>query len=115
MKIIVTLASTLTIQLISLRVGLMSRHTESLDTFYLTQLDVLMELVVSSWPDAEYYLKKLRRVREHLMEFGAKAFEANPNHFNTLIHGDMFVLFHSFKILRSFLNDNSNKIRLFFV
>lgn len=70
--------------------GLMSRHTNSLDTFYLTQFDVLME-VVSTWSDAEYYIPKLQHVRKHLMKKGAKAFEPDQNHFNTLIHGDMFV------------------------
>lgn len=74
-------------------IGLMSRHTNVFDTFYLTQLDVLMEEVVSKWPDADYYLAKLRRVRDNLMELGAKAFEPDPSHFNTLIHGDMFVDF----------------------
>lgn len=71
----------------------MSRHTKVLDTFYLTQLDVLMEEVVSTWPDADYYMEKLRRVHNNLMELGAKAFEPDPSHFNTLIHGDMFVDF----------------------
>lgn len=77
-------------------VGLMSRHTNSLDTFYLTQLDVLMEVVLPMWPNADYFMPKLRRVRNNLMANGAKAFDADPNHFNTLIHGDMFVYLCNF-------------------
>lgn len=68
----------------------MSQHTNLYDTFYLSQFDAMTE-VVSSWPDANNYITKLRRLRSSLLERGCKAFELNPNHFNTLIHGDMFV------------------------
>lgn len=47
--------------------------------------------VLSEWSDGDYYVKKLKRVRKNLMEKGAKAFAPDPNHFNTLIHGDMWV------------------------
>ncbi|XP_031633749.1 uncharacterized protein LOC116347328 [Contarinia nasturtii] len=70
--------------------GLMSRHTNVLDTFYVTQLNVMME-VVATWPNSAYYIEKLERLRCNLMEKGAKAFDAEPNQFNTLIHGDMWV------------------------
>lgn len=70
----------------------MSRHTDALDTFFLTQFDVLME-VVSTWPDNEHYIDKLQRLRNDLMERGAKAFDPDPKHFNTLIHGDLYVFF----------------------
>lgn len=68
----------------------MSRHTDVFDTFYITQLEVLME-VVSTWEDSSYYMEKLDRLRGTIMEKGAKAFSADPSHFNTMIHGDMFV------------------------
>lgn len=68
----------------------MSRHTDVFDIFYITQLEVLME-VVSTWEDSEYFLEKLHRLRGTIMEKGAKAFSADPNHFNTMIHGDMLV------------------------
>lgn len=67
----------------------MSRHTNVLDTFYVTQLDVMTE-VVSTWPNGAYYMEKLQRLRCNIMEKGAKAFDAEPKHFNTLIHGDMY-------------------------
>lgn len=69
----------------------MSRHTDVFNTFYVTQLDVMME-VVSTWPDSAYYIEKLQRLRSNLMAKGAQAFDPDPNHFNTMIHGDMFVL-----------------------
>lgn len=68
----------------------MSRHTDVLDTFYITQLDVLME-VVETWPDGDYFMEKLHRLRGTMMEKGANAFGADPDHFNTMIHGDMYV------------------------
>lgn len=70
----------------------MTRHTDVFDTFYRTQLDVLME-VVALWPDGAYYIEKLRRTHSNLMERGSSAFDPDPNHFNTMIHGDMFVTF----------------------
>lgn len=66
----------------------MSRHTDVFNKFYVTQLDVMME-VVSAWPDGEYYIKKLKRLRTNIMKRGSKAFDPEPNHFNTMIHGDM--------------------------
>lgn len=68
----------------------MSQHSNVYDTFYLTQFDAMTE-VISSWPNANHYVPKLRRLRSSLLERGSKAFDPNPNHFNTLNHGDMFV------------------------
>lgn len=56
---------------------------------FLTQLDALIELT-SSWPDFDYYTEKLRRFHGNLIEKGRQTFDANPNHFNTMIHGDMW-------------------------
>lgn len=77
----------------------MSRHTDTFNTFYCTQLDVLME-VVSTWEDSEYYTEKLHRLRGNIMDKGAKAFDPEPNHFNTMIHGDMFVSHNNFMNIR---------------
>lgn len=70
--------------------GLISRSTDGLNIFYLTNLDSVIE-VVSKWPDFTLYTEKLRRLRANFMEKGRKAFDAEPNHFNTLIHGDMWI------------------------
>lgn len=72
----------------------MSRHTNVYDTFYLTQFDAMTE-AISTWPDASLYVPKLRRLRNSLLEKGLNTFDPNPKHFNTLIHGDLFVnVFH---------------------
>lgn len=47
--------------------------------------------VVEKWPNADYYMPKLRRVRTHLMERGAATFQPDPSHFNTLVQGDLYV------------------------
>lgn len=70
--------------------GLMSRHTDVFDVFYLTQLDVVIE-VLSEWPNGDYYIDKLKRVQENVMKKGARAFAPDASHFNTLIHGDLCV------------------------
>lgn len=79
----------------------MSRHTDAFDVFYLTQLDMMTE-VLSEWSDGDYYIEKMKRVRTILMDRGANAFAPDPNHFNTLIHGDLYVLFLGY--FATFLN-----------
>lgn len=69
--------------------GLITRDTDVLSTFYLTQFDAAVE-VISTWPDFVYYAEKLRRIRGVFMERGRLAFDPSPKHFNTLIHGDMW-------------------------
>lgn len=93
----------------------MTCHTTTLDAFYCTQFDCMME-IVEKWPNADYYIPKLRRLRTHLMENGSAAFQPDPNHFNTLIQGDLFVQFFllicffltSFKMKGKLANCNHN-------
>lgn len=68
----------------------MDRTTRLFDTFYLTQFDTMTE-VVSTWPNAHYYLPKFRRLGNKLLERGFNTVNPDPNsnHFNTLIHGDL--------------------------
>lgn len=73
-----------------LRLGLMTSHSSTLDVFYCSQFDCLIE-VVETWSNADYYVPKLRRLRTRLMERGAAAFQPDPSHFNTLIQGDLYV------------------------
>lgn len=56
---------------------------------YTTQLDALIE-IVGSWTNYEYYAEKLRQLQPNLLEKGRCAFDAQPHHFNTLIHGDIW-------------------------
>lgn len=70
----------------------MTRHTTTLDSFYCGQFDCMME-IIEKWPNADCYIPKLRCLRTRLMERGASAFQPDPNHFNTLIQGDLFVSF----------------------
>lgn len=69
--------------------GSISRATDKLNNFYLTQFDAAVE-VIAKWPDFAAYTDKLRRLRDNLIEKGRKAFDTDPKHFNTLIHGDMW-------------------------
>lgn len=76
-------------------IGIISRHSDAFNSSYLSQLDLLIELL-ESWPEYANYANKLRSLRPHLIERMRRAFDVNPNHFNTLIHGDMFVHFRYF-------------------
>lgn len=68
---------------------MLNRTNEGLNPIYTTQLDALIK-TISAWPNYEYYVEKLRRLRPRLIEKGRRAFDAQPNQFNTLIHGDMW-------------------------
>lgn len=81
--------------------GLISRATDKLNTFYLTQFDAAIE-VIAKWPDSGAYIDKLRRLRDNLMEKGRRAFDADPKHFNTMIHGDMWTN----NLLMKYANNN---------
>lgn len=70
--------------------GAMSRDSDAFHTFYYAQLDVIIE-VLSSWPDFVHYARKLRRLRNDIVEKGCQMFDPNPNHFNTLNHGDFWL------------------------
>lgn len=47
--------------------------------------------VISTWPDFDHYTEKLRRLRRNLIEKGCQMFDPNPNHFNSLNHGDFWL------------------------
>lgn len=64
------------------------------DDFYLSQFDAMIE-AISAWPNADDYIPKLRRLRDNLLEKGRQTYNPDPNNFNTLIHGDLFVYFFS--------------------
>lgn len=56
---------------------------------HLTIFDEVVELI-SEWPDFAGYTEKLRKMRPQLIEMERKCFDAQPNDFNTLIHGDFW-------------------------
>lgn len=58
--------------------------------FYYAQIDAVIE-VLSTWPDFEQYAVKLRRFRNDVVEKGCQMFDPNPDHFNTLNHGDLWL------------------------
>lgn len=53
------------------------------------QMDVLLE-VVSSWPDFSYYAHKLKVLRSRLMQRCIETVRPEPQHFNTIIHADLW-------------------------
>lgn len=74
--------------------GLIDRNSDVYDTFFLTHLDMTME-VVSEWSDGADYIEKLRCLRAKFLEKCAKTLDPDPIHFNALIHGDLYVFYLS--------------------
>lgn len=84
--------------------GLISRATDKLNNYYLTQFDAAVE-VIAKWPDFAAITEKLNGLRDNLMEKGRRAFDANPKHFNTMIHGDMWTN----NLMIKYANNNNSK------
>lgn len=71
--------------------GMISRHTDAFNALYNSQLNALIE-VIDSWAEFAVYTAKLRALQPNFIEKLRIVFDVNPNHFNTLIHGDMYVV-----------------------
>lgn len=69
--------------------GHISRGTDGFNTIYYSHFDIVIE-IISEWPESVDYVNKLRRIRDEVMERGYKVYDTNPNHFNTLVHDDLW-------------------------
>lgn len=68
---------------------MVNRQTDAFNSMYLTQLDAVIELI-TDWPNFKYYADKLRRFQSKMIENLCTMYDAVPEQFNTLIHGDMW-------------------------
>lgn len=68
----------------------MSRASDVFYSFFYLQFDAMID-VISTWSDFTQYTEKLRRLRPNLIEKGCQMFDLNPNHFNSLNHGDCWL------------------------
>lgn len=68
---------------------MINRNVPTLNIMHSTILDIVIESI-SEWPDFSYYAEKLRKFHPHLIERERQGFDALPNDFNTLIHGDFW-------------------------
>lgn len=71
------------------RDGLINQKMDGFNDFLLRQLDAVYE-VISMWPDFYEYATKIERLRGCLVEKVRELFRADPEHFNTLTHGDLW-------------------------
>lgn len=69
--------------------GMINRNVSTLHVMHLTLFDEVIDLI-AEWPDFTYYTEKLRQFRPHLIEKERQGFDAIPDEFNTLIHGDFW-------------------------
>lgn len=67
----------------------MSRGTNAFDITYKSHIDIIAD-IISKWPGFEEYATKLRRIRDGVVERGYQAYDVNPDHFNTLVHDDLW-------------------------
>ncbi|XP_037041987.1 uncharacterized protein LOC119078526 [Bradysia coprophila] len=69
--------------------GIINQHVDGFLPHFKAQVSFVKE-VVSNWPDFAKYLPKLDRLLSKFDEKARHAFQPNPTHFNTLVHGDMW-------------------------
>lgn len=69
--------------------GCINRVENSLEYFYLTNFDAFCYLV-ESMPELAHLSPKLGKLRSKFIEKTCATLDADPNHFNTLAHGDMW-------------------------
>lgn len=70
-------------------VGQMSRVPEGFSKSMMTHFNLVIE-EISEWENFEVYAEKLRHLHDDFMERGHQIFDVNSNHFNTLVHGDLW-------------------------
>lgn len=70
--------------------GLISRKSEIVNEMILTHYDIVIE-IISTWPDFAQYTKKLNVMRNQFIEMAKNVCDVNPNEFNTLTQGDLWV------------------------
>lgn len=66
-----------------------TRGGPTLEKFYLTSFEAIINLI-STWDNYAYYVEKLNKLKENLMDNVKLAFDVKPNQFHTLIHGDIW-------------------------
>lgn len=67
----------------------MTRGTKGFHNVYKSHLDIVIG-IISEWNGFGVYAEKLRRLRNELIERGYQMHDINPNHFNTLVHDDLW-------------------------
>ncbi|GAB0098643.1 CHK domain-containing protein [Sergentomyia squamirostris] len=68
--------------------GFLTRNNNVAHSFLKEQYDSLID-VVSGWSNYDYYVKKLRGIRDRFIERGTEAFDPDED-FNVLTHGDLW-------------------------
>lgn len=69
---------------------MLNRSNDEFRNFYIQSFDAVTYLV-SQWSDYQYYAEKLKLLRPHLIENAKRSFDPKTHHFNTLIHGDIWL------------------------
>ncbi|KAJ6627590.1 hypothetical protein Bhyg_17132 [Pseudolycoriella hygida] len=67
----------------------LSRDVSVFTDMYSGMYDALLD-TVSSWSDFSKYHEKMIRFREHFVEKVHQALDVNPEHFNALVHNDLW-------------------------
>ncbi|XP_031636472.1 uncharacterized protein LOC116349260 [Contarinia nasturtii] len=71
------------------KLGHLSRGANGFNNFYVGTFETVIE-VLSEWPEFDVYTNKLRRIGDQVIERGYQTYDMNPEHFNTLNHGDLW-------------------------
>lgn len=73
----------------SLKTGHLSRDVPVFINMYSGMFDALLD-TISKWPEFSDYHAKMSHFRTDLVEKWHQALDVNPNHFNALVHNDLW-------------------------
>ncbi|KAH8267231.1 hypothetical protein KR026_008600 [Drosophila bipectinata] len=71
--------------------GIFNRHTKGFAPFFENLFGVAAEFAAETPELGENYARKLRALREKVMEYTTRVYDPQPEGFNTLVHGDFWV------------------------
>ncbi|EDW84847.1 uncharacterized protein Dwil_GK14343 [Drosophila willistoni] len=71
--------------------GIFNRHTQGFAPFFTSMVGVAAEFAAETSELGPYYEQKLKAMQKRVMEYSTRAYDPQPDQFNTLIHGDYWV------------------------
>ncbi|XP_037951522.1 uncharacterized protein LOC119682223 [Teleopsis dalmanni] len=70
--------------------GVFNRHTRGFAAYFETIMEVCANFAGDCVDLGIYYKEKLLKLKDNMMECGARVFDVKPDFFNTLCHGDFW-------------------------
>ncbi|XP_065354502.1 uncharacterized protein LOC135948975 [Calliphora vicina] len=71
--------------------GIFNRHTRAFGCVFEYLTEICAKFAQKCPELGSYYHDKLMKLKPHVVDYGTRAYNSNPNHFYTLNHGDLWI------------------------